>query len=275
MTRQIKILVFISIAVLSAFAFIRQPVKSYQVDFTSTKQLEVGEELTYVVSFTFIKLGEIKIIVRNKKVVDGKNYYSTIAYMDSYNGIPFVDLHMIYQSTLNPDYYSAFFRGIVKKKEYTTFTEYQFDYGKKSVPIKKGKVQPYQYWTDSTGTIDQECEDGLSILYFARMFSGSGKSITVPCFVNEKESYTTINSHTRVSGVSIDAVKYEIACQRIDGEVKFISVFGLTGYYEGWFSDDAASIPIVAKMKVIIGNVKIELKSWKRPGWTPPRYDKS
>ena len=275
MTKKIKILIFISIASILAFAFIRQPVKSYEVNFSSNKQLEVGEELTYVVSFSFIKLGEIKIIVRNRKIINGKTYYSTIAYMDSYSGIPFVDLHMIYESTLNPDYYSAFFRGIVKKKEYTTFTEYKFDYDKKIVQIKKGKMQPYQLWTDSTGTADKECEDGLSILYFARIFSGSGKSISLPCFVNEKESNTTINSYTQVTGVSIDAVKYDIACLRIDGEMKFISIFGLTGYFEGWFSDDEASVPIVAKMKVIIGNVRIELKSWKRPGWTPPRYNKS
>ncbi len=275
MIKRVIILLFISTTILLLLAFDRQPVKSYEINFSSDKQLEVGEELTYVVSFTFIKLGEIKIIVRNKKEIDGKTYYNTIAYMDSYSGIPFVNLHMIYQSTLNPDYYSDFFRGIVKKEEYTTFTEYKFNYNKKIIQIKKGKLEPYQLWTDSTGTANHEYEDGLSILYFARMFSGSGKSITIPCFVNEKKSLTTINSYKQVTGVSIDAVKYDIACQRIDGEMNFISVFGLTGYFEGWFSDDTASVPIVAKMKVIIGNVRIELKSWKRPGWIPPRYNKS
>ncbi len=248
--------------------------KFYEVNFSSNKHLEVGEELTYVVSYTFIKLGEIKIIVKNKKVIDGKIYYSTIAYMDSYSGIPFVSLHMIYQSTLNPQYYSEFFRGIVKKDEYTTFTDYTFDYPKSIIKIKKGKIQPYQLWTDSTTTAKKEYQDGLSILYFARMFSGSGKSINVPCFVNEKKEYTTINSYTQVSGVSIDAVNYDIACVKIDGNMNFISVFGLTGYFEGWFSNDDAAIPIVAKLKVIIGNVKVELKSWKREGWTPPKFKK-
>jgi hypothetical protein len=27
----------------------------------------------------------------------------------------------------------------------------------------------------------------------------------------------------------------------------------------------------MAKMKVIIGSVTIELMQWKRPGWNPPR----
>ena len=28
---------------------------------------------------------------------------------------------------------------------------------------------------------------------------------------------------------------------------------------------------LLAKMKVIIGSVTVELMQWKRPGWTPPR----
>ena len=248
--------------------------ESYNVNFYSENIMEVGEELTYVVSYSFIKLGEIKIIVKSKKNIDGKNYYNTIAYMDSYSGIPFVSLHMIYESTLNPDFYSAFFRGIVKKEEYSTFTEYYFNYSHSDVRIKKGKVNPYELWTDSTTTVKKQYQDGLSILYYARYLSGSGKSENVPCFINEKKEYTAINSHKEVSGVSIDAVNYDVACVKLDGEMNFISIFGLTGYFEGWFSNDKASIPIVAKLKVIIGNVRVELKSWKRPGWTPPKFEK-
>jgi len=247
----------------------------YSEKISTNKKLEVGEELTYVVSYSFIKLGEIKIIVKNKKVINGKTYYSTIAYMDSYSGIPFVDLHMIYESTINPDYYSSFFRGIVKKENYTTFTNYYFKYDSSLIRIKKGKIEPYEIWTDSTTSADTEYQDGLSILYYARILSGSGDSVEVPCFVNEKKVFTSIYSSKEVSGISIDGLDYEVACQKLEGNMKFISVFGLSGSFEGWFTDDEASVPILAKLKVIIGSVKVELKSWKRPGWTPPRFEKN
>lgn len=268
--------IFLLLPIITGFVLVKKPCpeKVYNLNFSSDQILQVGEELTYVVSYSFIKLGEIKILVKSKKTVNGKNFYNTIAYMDSYSGIPFVNLHMIYESTLDPDFYSVFFRGIVKKEEYTTFTEYYFNYNKSKVRIKKGKTNPYQLWTDSTAEVDKKYQDGLSILYYARYLSGSGKSENVPCFVNEKKVYTAINSYKEVTGVSIDAVNYDVACVRLDGEMNFISVFGLTGYFEGWFSDDQASIPIVAKLKVIIGNVKVELKSWKRPGWTPPKFEK-
>jgi hypothetical protein len=255
--------------------FVTRAEEIYTVNFVSDKNLEVGEELTYEVSYTFIKFGEIKIIVKGKKVIDGQNYYNTVAYIDSYSGIPFVNLHMIYESTMNPKYYSTFFRGIVKKEEYTTFTEYYADYSKSKIRIKKGKVKPYQLWTDSTTNESQEYQDGLSILYFARMFSGSNKSINLRCFVNEKKSFTYMTAYKEVTGVSIDAVNYDISCVRIDGNMNFVSIFGLTGYFEGWFSNDDAAVPIVANLKVIIGNVRVELKSWKRPGWIPPKFKKS
>ncbi len=274
MTHPLKILFIISLIGLFAYIYLT-PAQIYTVNFISDKYLEVGEELTYVVSYTFIKFGEIKIIVKGKKVIDGQNYYSTIAYIDSYSGIPFVNLHMIYETFMNPKYYSTFFRGIVKKEEYTTFTEYYTDYGKSKIRIKKGKVKPYQLWTDSTTSEKQEFQDGLSILYFARMFSGSGNSVNLLCFVNEKKSYTNMTSYTQVTGVSINAIDYDVSCVRLDGTMNFVSVFGLTGYFEGWFTNDNASIPILAKLKVIIGNVRVELKSWKRPGWMPPKFKKS
>jgi hypothetical protein len=58
---------------------------------------------------------------------------------------------------------------------------------------------------------------------------------------------------------------------KFDGKLDFTGIFGLSGEFEGWFSNDEARVPILAKMKVLIGSVTIELMSWKRKGWAPPR----
>jgi hypothetical protein len=242
--------------------------------FYSERKMEVGEELTYVVSYSFMKLGEVKLKIKEKKIINGKTYYSTIAYIDSYSGIPFVNLHQIYESKVNENLYSGYFRGIVKEEEYSTFTEYYFDYEKnKKIRIKKGKVKPYQLWNDSTTSADKYYQDGLSIFYFARMKLGKKLSEDIPCYVKEDKVNTHINFYTERFPVSVDAVDYDIDCLRLDGNTDFVSVFGLTGYFEGWFTNDEASVPVVAKMKVIIGNVTLELKSWKRNGWKPPKYN--
>jgi hypothetical protein len=192
--------------------------------------------------------------------------------MDSYSGVPFVTLHQTYESTISNNQYSTFFRGVNKEEEPYTYTEYHFNYDAKKVKVKKGRFKPAKVWTDSTGFIDKFYQDGLSIFFYARMNSGQNKTVEVPCLVNEKKEITKINFYKEVTDVSIDAVDYDIACTRLDGELDFISIFGLTGHFEGWFTNDEASIPVVANMKVLIGNIRLELVKWKREGWKPPQF---
>ena len=57
----------------------------------------------------------------------------------------------------------------------------------------------------------------------------------------------------------------------MDGKANFIGVFGLTGGFRGWFSDDAERVPIIAKLNVLVGSVTLELKEWKHGNWNPPK----
>jgi hypothetical protein len=273
-----KIIIFAVIVTAFSFGFIisskgNSTIATAEFTFASERELFVGEEITYVVKYTLLKLGEIKLKVLSKKVVNGKNVYSTIAFMDSYNGIPFVGLHQQYESKINSNFFSDYFRGINKSPEMTVFSDYFFDYSKWHVRVKRGKINPYQLWVDTTGKVENQLQDGLSLFYYARVNVGQkNKSEIVPCFVNEKKVTTRINYYDKVQSVTIDAVDYPVATYRLDGETNFVSVYGLTGYFEGWFSKDDARIPIVAKMNVIIGRVTLELIHWKRPGWNPPKY---
>ena len=260
------------IILMSGFTYMPESI-SIGIPIVSEKEMFVGEEINYVVSYSFLKLGEVRLRVVNKGEYQGKTVYNTIAHIDSYSGIPFVNLHQIYESKVNSDYYSEYFKGLVKTKEFTTYTEYYFDYKDHKIRVKKGSVLPAELWTDSTTTAENMFHDGLSIFYYARMNNGQNKSVKVPCFVTEEKVFTKINFYDRIEKISIDAVDHDIACTYLDGDTDFISVFGLTGRFEGWFSNDKAAVPILAKMKVIIGNVNLELKSWKRPGWTPPKYN--
>jgi len=236
------------------------------------RKIQVGEDITYVVKYTFIKLGEVRLRVINKVQIEGKEYYNAIANIDSYSGIPFVSLHQVYESKVNQSFFSNFFKGVVRHSEFTTFTEYGFDYHRKILSVKKGKVNPYEIWTDSTTTAEKMYQDGLSIFYYARMNTGTNKNVSLPCFVNEEKVYTKINFYDKVMPVEIDGISYPVECTHIDGETDFVSVYGLTGRFEGWFSNDEAAIPIKANMKVIIGNVTLELIKWKKTGWIPPKY---
>ena len=89
--------------------------------------------------------------------------------------------------------------------------------------------------------------------------------------IKYRQSSKAINFDGKQEIVEIDAVKYPVRTKYLNGSADWTGAYGLSGKFEGWFSDDDAKIPIRAKMKVYVGSVNIELVSWKRTNWTPPK----
>ena len=81
-----------------------------------------------------------------------------------------------------------------------------------------------------------------------------------------------IDFSSKNTDVSVGEIDYDVSSVYLEGFAYFTAVFGMTGDFSGWFSNDAARIPLKAKLKVKIGNVSLELKSWKRKNWTAPKY---
>lgn len=266
-----KIILFLLTASLIISDSYSEPGKNNSKLNFPTRKIDVGEEITYVVKYLFISIGEIKLKITSSQIRGNDTIYSAIAYIDSYDGLPFVNLHQIYETMFNSRQIPLFFRGTIIDKD-TTFTEYSFNYQSKKIHILKGSRTKNEIWTDSTAILDREYLDGLSLFYYARMRTGKKASFNTPVFINEKGEKTVIRCYDKPEPVEIDAVDYKINCVYLDGETEFKGIFGLTGYFEGWFSNDEHAVPIFAKMSVIIGNITVELKSWKKKNWTPPKY---
>jgi elongation factor P hydroxylase len=109
-------------------------------------------------------------------------------------------------------------------------------------------------------------------LYFARGYVGSGLKTVVHTFIKEKKSRTYFDFTNETDDEGIDSVSYDVDVLKFEGEANWVGMFGLTGGFDGRFSNDDAHVPIVAHMKVIIGSVKVQLQDWKREGWIPPRH---
>lgn len=232
----------------------------------------VGEELEYNVSYSIFDLGSVRFTVLDTITKFGKTTYVVKAFVDSYSGVPFVDLHQVFYSEMTAEPYSVFFdmRKTTNPKE-VPYSQYNFDYAKKKVSYELG-VQPQKGITKKgEEVVDVPQQDGLSLFYYARAHCRQVKKESTPIFVNEKSFFTQFNFMNKVGSQEIDAIKYPVETIEFDGTADFTGIFGLTGYFKGFFSNDNASIPIVAKMKVILGSIHIELKRWNRPGWVPPK----
>ena len=233
---------------------------------------QIGEELQYNVSYSIFDIGLVKMMVLDTITKNGVKLYIAKAFLDSYSGLPFVDLHQVFYSEMNTQAFSQIFstHTTTKPKE-MPFFRYVFDYS-------KNKMQ-YTYGLDPQGTITKSGEvavftpqlDGLSLFYYARNNFRQVKKYSIPVFVSEKSYTTNFNFMNKIGSQNIDAIKYPVETIEFDGSSDFTGVFGLTGYFKGYFSNDDAGVPIVAKMKVILGSVHIELIKWVRPGWIPPK----
>ena len=256
----------------------RNPIETKEIETiqyeipAENSMFQIGEELQYNVSYSFFDIGLLKMQVLDTATKNGVKIFKAKAYLDSYSGLPFVDLHQVFYSEMDVDAIAQLFVAhTTSKPQVMPYFKYFFDYKKNKVTYQYG-VEPKGYITRSgeEPIVDKQL-DGLSLLYYARNNFRQAKKYSMSVFVGEKSYKTHFNFMNKLGSQEIDAVKYPVETIEFDGSSDFTGVYGLTGYFRGFFSNDDAGIPIVAKMKVILGSVHIELIKWTRSGWIPPK----
>lgn len=233
--------------------------------------LRTGEELIYEVSYSFIKLGTIRIKTLDRYNKNGRSVFKVIAFIDSYN-IPLVSLHNVFESEIDESVYSHQFIGSELEGREWKYTKYDLNYGANKAFMERGypsrKVIIYK---DSIALDKKKFQDGLSLFFAARNLLFSQYPTNIPILINEKKENTYIKFPCTKETAEINAVNYPVDVLKFEGKAGFVGVLGLTGDFKGWFSNDNERIPITARMNLVIGSVYIELKSWTLPGWMPPR----
>ncbi len=230
-----------------------------------------GEELTYRVSYMNITLGTIKTVAEPVTTLDGQKSYKVKVYINSHPNIPFVSLHSVYESWMDTTitYSRKFTANTQVEDDKWEFDQYLFDYINKRITMEKYRDK--QKTSSKVVDIKKRFNEGSSLLFAARSMLLSKKSLRIPTVIMEDTVNTVINFQGTKESVSIDASSYPVRTIYFNGDANWTGVYGLTGRFEGWFSDDEARIPIKAKMKVYVGSVTIELQSWKRGTWQPPK----
>ena len=242
-----------------------------------SKMLEVGEELEYTVSYSFFTIGTIRTKVIGKEQRNGRTVYRSTAIIESNPGLSWlVDLHIQFYSEMDPGVYSHFWVEDDSSKKEINFKRFRFDYDNNKAYLEVGKkLSTNERRVDSRDTVSitDHCQDGLSLLFYAREHVHEQREARVPTLIDYKQVYTYINFMNKHESADIDAVDHPVDVVAFDGKADYVGIFGLTGGFRGWFSNDEAQIPILARMNVILGSVKIQLTKWNRSdGWQPPKY---
>jgi hypothetical protein len=243
---------------------------------TAASVMLADEELVYEVSWSMFKLGKIRIKLAPNP--SKGSVYTAAAYSDSYD-LPFIDFHAISTSEMDSSLFS-YGASLFEKRDTNWLRQvYTFDpatqvYVTENAFVKDVRSSPQRPpQCDSLRLPYTRFQDGTSILYFARARVHDQRAVAVPTLVRGKAGKTNFYFPGERTTETIDAVSYPIRVIEFEGKAEFEGIFGLTGDFTGWFSDDNAAVPIKAKMKVLLGSVWIELKEWKRGNWLPPKAD--
>lgn len=233
-----------------------------------------GEELIYDVRWFFVKLGEIRLkTVRvRKEGAGGRNVVTAL--IDSYD-LPFADVHSVVHSEIDSTLTCVYSTSTEKRDKGWWLLKNRYDHQSKRLTIEDtwSKEKDGSAFTPpktDTFTVNGTLQDGLSILYFARSYAHSRGTMNVPTIVYKQLGSTWLRFTSDRGTMEIDALDSPIKIVGLEGRADFEGIFGLSGNFEAWFTDDEAAVPIKAKLGVILGSITIELKEWHRSGWTIP-----
>jgi hypothetical protein len=244
--------------------------------YQSGTHLMVGEELEYQVSYSFFNIGIIHFKITDREERNGRIVYKAQTHIESNPSLNWLkEVHIRFFGEMDDSIFSYSWLSEDSSKDVLAYHGLSFDYDKNFVIYYKGSALNSGARQNSevdTIPVKGRAQDGQSLFFYARENVKQRKQVNIPTFIENKECITFINFQNKIEEMEIAAVSYPVETVFFDGKADFEGVVGLTGGFRGWFSNDQARIPIVARMNVWLGSVKIELKSWKRQGWQPPRY---
>jgi len=230
-----------------------------------------GEQLLYEVSWAFIKLGTIHLKLGPDRRPE--------AHIDSYEGLKVVDLHAIHTSAMDSSFFSRACQSIDKDGDLWNGLDYEYDFPNRRLVVremtKKDPTAPAENLRvrDTIALTSTRFIDGISIAYYPRAFIHMYRTVVVPTVLYGKMGETTFHFDGNRTTVSVDALEKPVRVVEVHGTTSVEGIYGMTGDFTGWFSDDAAAVPIKGKLKVLIGSVNVELIAWRRGTWSPPVAD--
>lgn len=231
-------------------------------------QWVIGEELTYKVKWSFLRLGTLKTVVLDSLQMDGRKVFHTRLYIDSNPVLFFVNFHSIYESYINEDFYPHLFLAVEKIDGVKYDTHYRFNYSTRQIEVKMTDVEDTTRVIEKLIPLDEKIQDGMSLIFFARGNIQTPASLNVKAFYNAQKGDLVLRLKGEGEKVKIAALPGEVPTREVDGKMYFKTIAGFSGKYRGWFATDSQAPPLKAELKVFIGNVSVELESWTN--WQPP-----
>lgn len=217
----------------------------------------VGEYLRFRLHYGLVDAGEAELtIYPSPKQYQGRDAYHIVGTgrtLGAFNW--FYKVEDTYETYLDKN--GAFpweFVRDIKEGGYKKYQNYKFYQDKAAVTTHKG---------DTFGSLTY-AQDMLSAFYYARTLDFThvkiGDIFTIPTFVDEE------NYPLQIKFIGRETLKSRTGSYKC---LKFVPVVQKGRVFKDeedmivWITDDANKIPILAKAKVLVGSIKMELVEYK------------
>ena len=136
------------------------------------RMLQVGEELEYSVHYSFFNIGTVHFKVTDKEERNGREIYHSYVIIDSNPSLSWlVDLHIRFYTEMDQDAFTYKWLSEDSTSKQVTYRKMRFDYELHKMYFEWGeKLQTNEYKKTGDRIIDitNNCQDGLSLFYYAR-----------------------------------------------------------------------------------------------------------
>jgi tetratricopeptide (TPR) repeat protein len=226
-----------------------QPPQNYVYKIDRTEQVD------YLVEYGFITLGWLKIRISEVLNMDGREVYHLIFYIDSNPAFDFlISMHHVYESYLEKNTLSA-----IRSRMYTPgdsdnllrVYHYDYDQSRFAGQIVRADGRFYRVEKDMPRT----AQDGTSLLYLARGMVSNKKGGVTTAIINEKYKFTEINYLNKQE--EIDIPLGEKTGDMVYAKANFEGIAGMNGDAWGWFSGDPDYVPLMGKIKILLGSITV------------------
>jgi len=246
---------------------------------TEESLIQVGEELIYDVSFLTVQLGTIKIVTLPDTSYQGRKVAHSKVFIQSNPGIPFYSLKAVFNSLMDTTLTEGKYFDANTKENSDDWGFQKIIFTQKSgSQTENGSIVRVEKWynkekiNDTTICSKEKVIDGSTLFFLSRKLIDRKMNLRIPTIMDLSIGDTKFYFTGKIEKIKIAAVDYPVKVYYFDGKAEWVALYGLGDKFQGWFSCDAARVPIYAKMNVYLGSINIELRSWKRRGWFPPKF---
>lgn len=239
---------------------------TYERDEPPTMEMMINarEVFRYEVTYGWFTLGWIDVQLLHDSTYNGQTAYhlQTVMKANSSNiliGKNLVHYENLFQFNEEWPYSFVFWRDDLHDNE-PNRTRIIFD-------RDSSKVRFYEHGEfQESLDLEEPASGGDIIFYYSRMFAGEETPYELPVYIENELGKVTSKSSKKTEMREYEAFDEPVETYLSEGNADINGPFGFRGRFKSWFTTSDLRVPVEAHVKVIFGNVKVKLISYRKEG---------